>query len=126
MSARLWWDACLAGPEDVGLAWVVLLGFVRLNTKVMARIASWLDLQHVHLVQPSERHFAHLRAELERLGTAGNLTTDADLAVQRLGTRCSALPPRPRLTRWAKPSASASRIAGAIWARVMPYSIRSA
>jgi uncharacterized protein len=91
--ARLWWDACLAGPEGVGLAWATVLGFVRLTTnrrvvarplqvgEVMARIATWLDLPHVHVAQPSEAHFVRLRAELERLGTAGNLTTDAHLAV---------------------------------------------
>jgi hypothetical protein len=47
----------------------------------MARIQSWLELPHVHVAQPSDAHFARLRAELERLGTAGNLTTDAHLAV---------------------------------------------
>ena len=92
-AAREWWDRCLAGPEGVGLAWAALLGFVRITTNrkvvarplavrdVMARIAVWLALPHVHLAQPSEAHFARLRAELERLGTAGNLTTDAHLAV---------------------------------------------
>lgn len=91
--ARHWWNACLAGPEGVGLAWAALLGFVRLTTnrRVVARplavtdatsrISSWLELPHVHLAQPSDGHFARLRAELERLGTAGNLTTDAHLAV---------------------------------------------
>jgi uncharacterized protein len=91
-SARRWWDGCLAGPEGVGLAWAALLGFIRLTTNrkivaapfrvqdATARIASWLDLPHVHLAQPSDTHFARLRAELERLGTAGNLTTDAHLA----------------------------------------------
>jgi uncharacterized protein len=90
--ARRWWDECLAGPEGVGLAWAALLGFIRLTTnrrivarplpvgEVTARIAGWLDLPHVHLAQPSETHFARLRTELERLGTAGNLTTDAHLA----------------------------------------------
>jgi uncharacterized protein len=91
--ARRWWDECLIGPEGVGLAWAALLGFIRLTTnrrvvarplpvsQVMARIATWLDLPHVHLVQPSNTHFARLQTELERLGTAGNLTTDAHLAV---------------------------------------------
>jgi uncharacterized protein len=91
--ARQWWEQCLSGSEGVGLAWVTLLGFVRLTTNrkvvvaplrthdVMRRIESWLDLPHVHLVQPSDSHFARLRTELERLGTAGNLTTDAHLAV---------------------------------------------
>ena len=67
--------------------------FIRLTTsrKVVARplsaddvtvrIESWLALPHIHLAQPSDTHFARLRAELERLGTAGNLTTDAHLAV---------------------------------------------
>jgi toxin-antitoxin system PIN domain toxin len=91
-AARRWWDGCLAGSEGVGLAWATLLGFVRITTNrrivarplavgdVMARIHGWLELPHVHVAQPSDRHFARLRAELERLGTAGNLTTDAHLA----------------------------------------------
>ena len=41
----------------------------------------WLELPHVHIAQPSETHFVRLRALLERLGTAANLTTDAHLAV---------------------------------------------
>ena len=92
LRAHRWWDECLSGPEGVGLAWAALLGFVRLTTNrkvvaeplpvrdVMARIESWLDLPHVHLAHPSDTHFTRLRAELERLGTAGNLTTDAHLA----------------------------------------------
>ena len=47
----------------------------------MKRMHEWLELPHVHIAQPSETHFARLRAELERLGTAGNLTTDGHLAV---------------------------------------------
>ena len=92
-AARRWWDDCLSGSVGVGLAWAAVLGFVRITTNrkvvarplevqdVMARICGWLELPHVHLVQPSDRHFSRLRTELERLGTAGNLTTDAHLAV---------------------------------------------
>jgi len=91
--ARRWWDGCLSGTEGVGLAWATLLGFIRVTTNrrvvarplavrdVMGRIQGWLDLPHVHLAHPSETHFARLRSELERLGTAANLTTDAHLAV---------------------------------------------
>lgn len=91
--ARDWWDDCLSGSEGVGLAWATLLGFVRITTNrkivarplavgdVMARIHGWLELPQIHIAQPSDTHFARLRAELERLGTAGNLTTDAHLAV---------------------------------------------
>jgi toxin-antitoxin system PIN domain toxin len=92
-AARRWWDDCLAGSEGVGLAWAALLGFVRITTNrrivarplavadVMERIDTWLALPHVHIAQPSDMHFARLRAELERVGVAGNLTTDAHLAV---------------------------------------------
>jgi toxin-antitoxin system PIN domain toxin len=91
--ARLWWDRCLAGTEGVGLAWAVILGFVRISTNrrivarplpvhdVMQRLQAWLSLPHVHIALPADTHFQRLRAELERLGTAGNLTTDAHLAV---------------------------------------------
>jgi toxin-antitoxin system PIN domain toxin len=91
--ARSWWDNCLSGTEGVGLAWAALLGFIRITTnrkivarplgsaEVMARIHGWLELPHVHIAQPSDTHFARLRGALERLGTAGNLTTDAHLAV---------------------------------------------
>jgi len=93
VAARNWWDKCLSGPTGVGLAWATLLGFIRLTTNrkvvaaplavrdVTARIASWLALPHIHVAQPSDAHFARLRDEFERLGTAGNLTTDVHLAV---------------------------------------------
>jgi toxin-antitoxin system PIN domain toxin len=83
----------LAGSEGIGLAWATMLGFVRITTNrrvvarplpvadVLGRLQAWLALPHVHVAQPSDRHFSRLREELERLGTAGNLTTDAHLAV---------------------------------------------
>ena len=92
-AARQWWDGCLAGSEGVGLAWATILGFVRITTnrkivarplgvgEVMTRLQAWLELPHVHVAQPSDSHFSRLRDVLERLGTAGNLTTDAHLAV---------------------------------------------
>jgi toxin-antitoxin system PIN domain toxin len=93
IKARAWWDACLSGAEGVGLAWAAMLGFVRITTNrkvvarplavadVMERLHAWLALPHVHIAHPSDTHFARLRVELERLGTAANLTTDAHLAV---------------------------------------------
>ena len=90
--ARRWWDQCLSGTEGVGLAWATVLGFIRITTNrkivarplavrdVLDRIEGWLDLPHVHVAQPSDAHFAKLRQALERLGAAGNLTTDAHLA----------------------------------------------
>jgi uncharacterized protein len=94
--AREWWQGCLSGVEGVGLAWATMLGFVRITTnrKIVARpltveavtqrLEDWLALPHVHIAAPSDSHFPRLRAQLERLGTAGNLTTDAHLAVLAL------------------------------------------
>lgn len=92
VQAKNCWDTCLAGSEGVGLAWVTLLGFIRIIThprilnaplhvrEVNKRLDTWLELPHVHIPQPSDRHFERLRTTLDQLGTAGNLTTDAHLA----------------------------------------------
>ena len=91
--ARKWWDGCLSGAEGVGLAWAAILGFIRITTNrnvvahplpihvVTDLVQVWLALPQVHIAQPSDTHFTRLRTELERLGTAGNLTSDAHLAV---------------------------------------------
>ena len=90
--ARAWWDECLAGSIGVGLAWVTVLGFVRVTTHpkifarplrvddVLRRLGSWTALPHVHFTDPGEGPFEALASALRRLGSAGNLTTDAHLA----------------------------------------------
>src|SRR5260221_7848561 len=91
-AARSWWDGQLAGTTGIGLAWVVILGFVRITThrrilnnpwppnEALDRVAEWLALPHVFIPSPADRHFALFKSLLERVGTAGNLTTDAHLA----------------------------------------------
>ena len=49
----------------------------------------------------------------------------ANVKKNRLGERCSALPPRPRSVMRMKPNASTSRIAGATDVRCIPYSTKS-
>ena len=103
-AARKWWDTALGGTEGIGLAWVTILGFLRITTHrgilgnpmtpadACSRIEEWLALPHVHIPVPAEDHFSRLRANLENLGTAGNLTTDAHLAtlaMERGYTLCS-------------------------------------
>ena len=90
-SARRWWDGCLAGSEGIGLAWATMLGFVRITTnrrivarplgvgEVMTRLQAWLELPHVHVVQPSDAHFSRLRGVLERLGIADQVNAKAKL-----------------------------------------------
>ena len=89
---RRWVEATLSGSETVALAWLVLLGFVRLSThpavferplesgEALDLLDGWLDQPGVTVVHPTDRHGAVLRELLEPLGTAGNLTSDAHLA----------------------------------------------
>ncbi len=90
--ARVWLEEALSSTEEIGFAWVVLLGFVRLTTspavfeqplnvdEALDFVEEWLAQPVAVVVHPTERHAAHLRDLLEPLGTAGNLTTDAHLA----------------------------------------------
>ena len=90
--ARPWLEQTLSGTEEVGFAWLVLLGFLRIATNPAAFgnaltparafefIDSWLDSSVATVVHPAERHPGLLRDLLMPLGTAGNLTGDAHLA----------------------------------------------
>jgi len=91
-AARTWWEAALSGDEPIGLAWTVILGFLRLVThpqvfqrplepaEACARIDAWLAHGNVQLVREGDDHWRLLRELLGETGTAGNLTTDAHLA----------------------------------------------
>ncbi len=91
-AARDWMEQTLSGAETVGMAWIVLLAFIRLSTRsvVVERpleldealdlVDRWLSQPCVTVVHPTDRHAAVLRELLTPLGTAGNLTSDAHLA----------------------------------------------
>ncbi len=91
-AARPWWESALSGEEPIGLAWTVILGFLRLATHpqvfaqpldpvdAFARIDAWLANPNVRIVHEGDDHWRLLRDLLGRTGTAGNLTTDAHLA----------------------------------------------
>lgn len=99
--ARRWLEKALGDDEPVGLAWVVVLGFLRLVTRgaVVRRpldhadafdlVEAWLDWPSVRLVRPGPQHWPLLRSLLDPLGTAGNLTTDAHLAALALEHRAT-------------------------------------
>jgi hypothetical protein len=91
-AARKWWENCLNGDEPVGVAWVTLLGFVRLTTHrqvlvqplpvadATATVEEWLEQPVVRVLVPGRDHLKHCFGFLRKLGVAGNLTTDAHLA----------------------------------------------
>jgi toxin-antitoxin system PIN domain toxin len=91
-AARAWWEGLLNSTQPVGLAWAVMLGFLRITThrQVLANplpvnaacghVRAWLAQPYVSVVDPGARHAEILFGFLQSLGTAGNLTTDAHLA----------------------------------------------
>ena len=90
--AATWWRQCLSGTEPVGLAQVVVSGFVRVGTsaRVFRRpmtpgeaakhVRTWLAQPVVQVLDSGPRQVEHVLDLLERIGTAGNLVTDAQIA----------------------------------------------
>ena len=82
----------MSGPEPIGLAWSVALGYIRIATHprildnplsadaACKDVEGWLGQPQVALLHPGGRHATILFSLLRHLGTAGNLTTDAHLA----------------------------------------------
>lgn len=91
-AARGWLDAALNGSEPVGFAWVVVLAFVRLTTKVglfptplavadaLSVVRAWLEQPPSVVVDSTTRHLDVLSGLLMTVGAGGNLVNDADLA----------------------------------------------
>lgn len=94
--SRTWLSRALSGGEPVGFPWTTLLAVLRLSTRgsifplpltvpqAMDLIDAWLAPPVAFTVEPTERHAAVLRSLLLKVGTAGNLTTDAHLAALAL------------------------------------------
>lgn len=90
--ARQRLEAAFGSGVPVGLAWVALLGFLRLTTngrvfpvpmpvdEALRIVDGWLSHPGAMVLHPGPRHAALLGALLIGAGTAGNLTTDAHLA----------------------------------------------
>lgn len=90
--AREWWERAVNDEDPIGLAWVVLLGFLRLSTNphvfprplspgaAVAKIDAWLARDNVRVVGERDAHWETLKPLIDSTGTAANLTTDAHLA----------------------------------------------
>lgn len=90
--ARRWLEDTLSGGDHVGLAWVVILAFLRITTRdgilvrpldpndALSYVDSWLELPCVEAVGPGPNHWPVMRNLLKAAGTLGNLTSDAHLA----------------------------------------------
>ena len=94
--ARRWLEDVLSSGEPVGLAWMVLLAFLRVTTRdailvrplhstaALAYVDSWLELRNVEAVGPGPNHWPLLRNLLRTAGTLGNLTSDTHLAAMAI------------------------------------------
>jgi toxin-antitoxin system PIN domain toxin len=124
--AREWWEALLSSSRPVGLCWAVMLGFIRLATQrrifreplpvaaACAEVRAWLVQPQVVILEPGRRHAAIVFDLLERLGTGGNLTTDAHLAALAIEHQCELCSTDADFTRfpgllWMNPLAGSSR-----------------
>lgn len=91
-AAKQWLEDTLSGTERVGLAWIVVLAFLRITTRAavlrhplqadaaIAYVNSWLEQPFVELVGPGSNHWPVFRNLLTTTGTAANLTSDVHLA----------------------------------------------
>jgi toxin-antitoxin system PIN domain toxin len=90
--AKTWWENCLNGEDIIGIPWIVISGYLRLMThaRVMttpmpvteatANVRQWISQPVVRTIEPGSQFAKHFLRNLEVLGTAGNLTTDAFIA----------------------------------------------
>lgn len=90
--SRRWLESALSGAETVAFAWVALLAFLRLSTKVglfpapltvdgaTSRVHAWLAADNSVVIGPTSDHLAVIARLLGDVGTGGNLVNDVHLA----------------------------------------------
>lgn len=94
--ARDWWRATMTSREDVGLAPVVVTGFLRLVTssrvldspmgvaQAIRVVNTWLEQPVARVLTSDARHLEIVLSLIDQVGVAGNLTTDAHIAAHAL------------------------------------------
>ena len=92
LPAKDWWESTINGRNPVGIPWVVMAGFIRLMTHPriletpMATsdatqcVRNWLEQDSVIILEPGRRFPMIFFSYLEKLGSAGNLSSDAQIA----------------------------------------------
>ena len=87
-----WLEDSLSNSQGLGLAWLSVIGFIRLTThprlsvtprtvpQALSYVDDWLIHANCHILHPTIRHADILARLLLSVGTAGNLTNDAHLA----------------------------------------------
>ena len=100
-ASRRWLESTLSREEPVGIAWAVVLAFLRVGTnqrirqnaftlhEAIAIAAGWLERPTVTLLNPGERHWEILREEMTKGQARGPLVTDAHLAALAIEHGCT-------------------------------------
>lgn len=90
--ARMWWETVMNGNNPVAFPWVVTSGFIRLATnprvlerpmsaaEATKRVEEWWMQPVSLIINPGKRYPKLFLGYIRQLGTAGSLTTDAQLA----------------------------------------------
>ena len=91
-AAKNWLETSLNGSNLIGFPWLVTTGFIRIMThpKILQTpmsgldavniVQSWLDTPVARIPAPGPDHANLLFRFIADIGTAGNLTTDAQIA----------------------------------------------
>lgn len=102
--ARTWFEEVMNGTTRIGLTGPAIFGFLRLSTNprvlesplavehAVGYVRGWLERPVVEFLQPGPRHLEIAFELLTGIGTAGNLTTDVQLAayaIERDAELCS-------------------------------------
>jgi uncharacterized protein len=90
--AKAWWEGTVNSGELIGLADPAIFGFLRISTNhrlinpplsaddAARHVETWLELPNVRWAEPRLGYHARVLSYVRAAGTAGNLTTDAQLA----------------------------------------------
>lgn len=117
--ARQWWEESV-NEGVVGLAPPVVFGFLRLTTSLRVlvtpmpaatatgHVREWVRLPNVQLLTPGPEHLSIACDLIDQIGTAGNLTTDVQIAtyaIEQQADVCSNDSDFARFTglRWTNP-----------------------
>jgi uncharacterized protein len=75
-AARQWLQSIISGSELIGLPWQTIHAFLR----SIGAIQQWMDLPHVRVLSPGERHWDQLQRMLIDGQAPGPMASDAHLA----------------------------------------------
>jgi toxin-antitoxin system PIN domain toxin len=97
--AHAWWEQTVNSDARVGLTQPALFGFLRIATNgrilqaplpvndAVGYVRDWLAQPNVDLLTPGANHLDIALGLLQDIGTAGNLTTDVQLAAYAIEHR---------------------------------------